>query len=295
MIWTDQRFTMYDTLHTVRMRSIQQLDYAERWLRDGLQESGHAGAFEAIEVDVSEASRALAELKGRFRSVTWLHVFVWAVARTLAQNPELHRLVAGTKQIYPESVDICVSVAGDASVTPVLIIENAATKDVLAVAAEVKARSPEAVRDSERMIVTLRRWGWIMPFSIIRRALMRFLLRRIWYRRKVSGTFQVSCLPQVDVFAPLLFNTAAALGIGRVRDKVTVVNGVAVVRPMVTLTCCLDHSVWNGMAAAHFLADLREILESAEFIPELKPVQPLSETPATFFAHEQQPGMSHAV
>jgi hypothetical protein len=72
-------------------------------------------------------------------------------------------------------------------------------------------------------------------------------------------------VPQVDVFAPLLFNTAAALGVGRVRDRVVALNGVPTVRPTVTLTCCLDHAVWNGMEAAQFLTGLRQVLESGDF------------------------------
>jgi pyruvate dehydrogenase E2 component (dihydrolipoamide acetyltransferase) len=72
-------------------------------------------------------------------------------------------------------------------------------------------------------------------------------------------------VPQVDVFAPLLFNTAAALGIGRVRERVVAVDGTPAVRPMVSLTCCLDHAVWNGMDAARFLTALRRELESGDF------------------------------
>ena len=73
-------------------------------------------------------------------------------------------------------------------------------------------------------------------------------------------------------FAPMLFNTSAALGIGRVRDRVIAVNGVPAVRPMVTLTCCLDHAVWNGMAAARFLTELRDILQSGDFAPPAEAV-----------------------
>jgi pyruvate/2-oxoglutarate dehydrogenase complex dihydrolipoamide acyltransferase (E2) component len=249
------------------MTTIQNLDFAERWLRDGLHESGHAGAFEGIDVDVSVASQILRQFKMGGRPVTWTHVFICAVASTLAKNPDLHQMVAGNKKFQPSSVDICVSVAGESSVTPVVIIEDAAHKDIFAIAAELIRRSPEAVRDGEQFAMVLRRWGWIVPFSGLRRRLLRLLLDRLWYRRKVSGTFQISSVPHVDVFAPLRFNTAGALGIGAVRERVVVVNGVPAVRPMVTLTCCLDHGVWNGMEAARFLNGVRGILESGEFAP----------------------------
>lgn len=249
------------------MESVQSLEYGARWLRDGLQESGHAGAFEIAEVDLTEASRIVKRLKDEGRGVTWTHVFVRAVSLTLARNPQLHQVVAGNQKIFPRSVDICLSAAGDASVTPTIIIEDAGNKDLFAIAAEVTRRTPDAKLEGERLVSTLNRWGWILPFSGVRRRLFRMLMRRVWYRRKVSGTFQVSCVPQVDVFAPLLFNTCGALGVGRVKDRVVAENGVPVVRPMVVLTCCLDHSVWNGMAAAQFLASMRQILESGEFAP----------------------------
>jgi pyruvate dehydrogenase E2 component (dihydrolipoamide acetyltransferase) len=248
---------------------VQNLDYGARWLRDGLQESAHAGGFEALDVDVAEVAQVLKQLKANGRAVTWTHVFVRAAALTLARNPHIHQLVAGNKKIHPASVDICLSVAGESSVTPVVIIEDAANKDIFAIAAEVARRSPSAVKENEKLIAVLNRWGWIVPFSSMRRGLLRFLLSRIWYRRKVSGTFQVTCVPQVDVAAPLLFNTSAALGVGRVQDRVVALNGIATVRPVVTLTCCVDHAVWNGMAAAKFLTGLREVLESAEFAPSL--------------------------
>ena len=249
------------------MENIQNIDYGARWLRDGLEKSTHAGAMEVLDVDVTDAAQLLKQLKTQDRTVTWTHVFVRAVALTLDRNPDLHQLVAGNKEIHPETVDICLSVAGVSSVTPVVIIQDAARKDVFAIGAEVMRRSPEAVKENERMLAAVRRWGWILPFSMLRRALLGFLLRQTWYRRKVSGTFQVTCVPQVDVVVPLVFNTSGALGIGRVRDRVVAVNGVPMVRPVVTLTCCFDHSVWNGMAAARFLTGLRQVLESGEFAP----------------------------
>jgi pyruvate/2-oxoglutarate dehydrogenase complex dihydrolipoamide acyltransferase (E2) component len=245
--------------------TVQGLDFASRWLRDGLDASTHAGGFVAFDVDVTKAAVVLSRLKTSGRPVTWTHLFVRAVAVTLARHPDLHRLVAGNKKIHPDAVDICLSVAGDSSVTPVVIIEDAAGKDVFAIAAEVARRTPQAVKENEQLLNVLQKWGWLIPLSWMRRSLVGFLLRRLWYRRKVSGTFQVTCVPKVDVAAPLVFNTAAALGIGRVADRVVAEGGVPVVRTMVTLTCCVDHAVWNGMDAARFLAALRDVLDSVEF------------------------------
>jgi pyruvate dehydrogenase E2 component (dihydrolipoamide acetyltransferase) len=247
------------------MDRVRSLDFGARWLRDGLQESVSAGGFETLDIDVEKARSILAGLKDSGTRVTWSNLFVRAAAVTLARNPHLHKVVAGNHSLNPASVDICLSVAGEASVTPVVIIEDAGNKDLFAISAETARRIPEAVRDGERLVQSLQRWGWIVPLAAVRRLLLRFLLNRVWYRRKVSGTFQVTCVPQVDVAVPLLFNTAAALGIGRVRDRVVAINGSPAVRPMVTVTCCVDHAVWNGMDAARFLTEFKNIIESGDF------------------------------
>lgn len=245
---------------------VTSLSFADRWLRDGLQECGHAGCFEAVEVDARQGAAILQQLRADGCHVTWTHIFVRSVALVLAKHPELHQLVAGNSRLRPATVDICLSVNGESSVTPVLVVEDAANKDLRATAAEIIRRTPDAVQEADKMLALLRRFGWLVPFAGWRRALIGMLLHRIWYRRKASGTFQISCLPHVDWFAPLLFNTAGALGVGRVRDKVVAVNGQPAVHPMVTLFCSADHSVWNGMAAAKFLTALREIVESGAFL-----------------------------
>ena len=255
------------------MAPIESLDFGERWLRDGLHEAAQAGAWEAIDADTTEATIILKHLKAIDRRVTWTHIFVRAVSLVLTANPDLHKLVAGNKKSHPDSVDVCISLDSDLFVTPVLVIQDAGRKDIFTIAREVVERAPEVLAESERMLAILRRWGWVVPLSCCRRALLGFLMRRIQFRRKVSGTFQISCLPQVDVFAPMIFNTAGVLGIGRVRDRVVALNGVPVVRSTVTLTCSLDHSVWNGMDCARFLTALKEVVESGDFVKGVAPVK----------------------
>jgi pyruvate dehydrogenase E2 component (dihydrolipoamide acetyltransferase) len=100
-----------------------------------------------------------------------------------------------------------------------------------------------------------------VPSGFMRRALMRYLMNQLWYRRLASGTFQITVVPTVDLFVPFLFNTAAALGAGRIRDRVVAVNGHTEIRPILPLACCFDHKVWNGMDTAKFLNAVKEELE----------------------------------
>jgi pyruvate dehydrogenase E2 component (dihydrolipoamide acetyltransferase) len=240
---------------------VERLDFAERWLRDGLGVIDPPGGLITVEVDMSNAIALKRRMKEVGTPITYTHLIVHATARALTDHPELHRLVAGSKRLFPDSVDICLSLAGDAVVTPVLMIKHAGNKSLAEIAAQVRECAAEAQRQDRRLTEVLRRWGWIAPLGIVRRALLRFLLGQLWYRRRASGTFQVTVIPSVDLFAPFLFNTAAALSAGRVHDRVVPVDGRIEIRPMLVLACCIDHKVWNGMDAAKFLNGVKSNLE----------------------------------
>jgi 2-oxoglutarate dehydrogenase E2 component (dihydrolipoamide succinyltransferase) len=240
---------------------IEKLSYSERWLRDGLSAVDPPGAILSLEVDMSNAVAVRQRMQGSGTPVTFTHLIVHAAAAALTAHPELHRLVAGNKRLFPNSVDICLSVSGEGVVTPVLIIENAGSKSLAEIASRIREGAGEAREQDRKMNDALRRWGWVVPLSILRRALIRFLLNRLWYRRRASGTFQISVVSIVDLNAPLLFNTAGALGVGRVRNRAVPVGDKIEIRPTVMLTCCLDHKVWNGMDAATFLNSVKDNLE----------------------------------
>jgi pyruvate dehydrogenase E2 component (dihydrolipoamide acetyltransferase) len=240
---------------------VERLDYAERWLRDGLRVVDPPGGLVTIEVDMSNALALKRRMKETGTPITYTHLIVHATARALTEHQELHRLVAGNKRLFPDSVDICLSVAGEAVVTPVLIIKDAGNKSLAEIAAHVRECAVEAQRQDRRFAEILRRWGWIAPLGIVRRVLVRFLMGRLWYRRRASGTFQVTVISSVDLSAPFLFNTAAALGAGGVRDRVVPIDGRIEIRPMLVLACCIDHKVWNGMDAAKFLNSVKSNLE----------------------------------
>jgi pyruvate dehydrogenase E2 component (dihydrolipoamide acetyltransferase) len=242
---------------------IEPLSYAERWSRDGLKAVEPPGGFLTLEVDMSEAALARGKAKEAGNAITYTHLIICAVAGALTKNPDLHRLTAGNKRLLPASVDICLSVAGEGAVTPVLILKDAGSKNAEAIAREVRERAAEARSEDENRLRLLNRWGWIVPVAFLRTALIRFFLSRLWYRRMASGTFQVSVVSSVDFFVPFLFNTAAALGAGRVRNRVIAIGGKVEVRPTVMLSCCFDHKVWNGMNAAKFLNAVGAELEAS--------------------------------
>ena len=52
------------------------------------------------------------------------------------------------------------------------------------------------------------------------------------------------------------------------KDRVIAIDGAPAVRPVISLTCCADHRVWDGRAAEKFLLAVRCVLESSELLME---------------------------
>lgn len=80
-----------------------------------------------------------------------------------------------------------------------------------------------------------------------------------------GGTFTISNLGMyaVDSFTPIINQPESAiLGVGRIKEQVVSINGKIEARPFMSLSLSFDHRVIDGAPAAHFLTDLKEILEN---------------------------------
>ena len=244
----------------ISVNADESLDYAERWLRDGLAVLRPALSVQQVAVDMTQANTALEMLRKQGVAATSTHLLVYAAARALAANPQLHQVVAGTRRHRPNHVDIGLSVAGETFVSPVLVIENAAAKSVAEIAHETARRAPEIRQSDHDMIQALKRWGRLVPFGFLRRAILRILFTSAAFRRKGAGTFQVTTVP-VDWALTSSFSTAGVLVGSQARLRVVVVDGQPAVRSMMNLTLSGDHGIWDGRAAARFLAAVKTQLE----------------------------------
>jgi pyruvate/2-oxoglutarate dehydrogenase complex dihydrolipoamide acyltransferase (E2) component len=242
----------------------RKLDWAEKWVRDGLELSTPPAFFESLQVDMT-ASRALIErARANGLRLTYAAILVHAAALALAANPDLHIVFCGARRYSPTRVDIAVSVSSEAPLSPVVVLENAGQKNLPQIAAELSQRVDESRAADAQLMRHLRRWGWLLPLAVLRKTWLRYLYRSFAFRRKGSGTFQVSIVPNVDQFFTPVFGASAVLTAGRVADRVVARNGAALVCPTLYIACCADHRAWNGGAAERFLQAVRERLESAE-------------------------------
>lgn len=84
-----------------------------------------------------------------------------------------------------------------------------------------------------------------------------------------GGTFTISNLGMygVDSFTAIINPPQGAiLAVGRTVDKPVGRDGEIVLRPMANFTLSSDHRIVDGVAAARFMADLREALENPELL-----------------------------
>jgi pyruvate dehydrogenase E2 component (dihydrolipoamide acetyltransferase) len=242
----------------------EKLDYASRWLRDGMQAWRTVPMFfEIIDMDMSRC-KEIRMAASEAAKPSYAHMMVRAAARALAANPDLHIIVSGTRKHHPESVDVALSLSGDDFAAPVIIIKSAHTKSLAEISSEVNLRSQEAKQIHERAKEKLRRWGWLAPFGLLRRAAVRLLMADFKRRSAMTGTFHVSMVPTVNVAGTFVFATTGMLSLGRIRDLPVVVDGQIQVRPMITAVCSADHRVWDGMAASRFLWSVKDFIESGD-------------------------------
>ncbi len=247
----------------------ESLDWAERWFADAFAVIDFPGGLALVDVDMTKSKAILARMKAKGLAATYGHIIVRAVALALARHPELHIMVAGSTRFVPGRVDIGLSVGGQTNYAPPMILEDAANKTVLALSEEITRRVPEIHAKEKKDLDWVRRWGWIIPFRFMRRAMLSFFFQKVWFRKNLAGTFQVSSLPGVDVVVPFLFNSAAVFGAGRVRDRVVAIDGAPAVRPIVTMSVCIDHKIWDGVRASVFHGTVRKILEDGEIEAEV--------------------------
>jgi pyruvate dehydrogenase E2 component (dihydrolipoyllysine-residue acetyltransferase) len=238
------------------------LDFADRWLRDGLHVLHPALSVHQVSVDMTNGLHKLELLRKAGVNAGPTHLVVRSTAVALAANPSLHQLIAGTRRHRPSRVDIGLSITGETFVAPVLVIEAADQKSIADIAAEMVRRVPDVREADKKLLAVLRRFGWILPFAFLRRGLLRLLFRSPNFRKKGAGTFQVSTVP-VDWALTSTFATAGVLVAGNVWSRVVAVDGQPAVRPIMTLTLSGDHGVWDGRAAARFLAAVKLDLETA--------------------------------
>ena len=176
----------------------EKLDFADLWIRDGLRVCRPPGGFGTLDIDMTRSLAIAAEFAKSKVRMNSNHIIFRAAALALARHPEIHKMGAGSRVMYPGAVDLGISIAGESFVAPVMVIRGAEAKGLSEIAKESLSLMRKAKRDDRKLRALLRRWGWVVPFGWMRRAILSWAFNRIWFRRGGVGTFQISCIASVD-------------------------------------------------------------------------------------------------
>jgi pyruvate dehydrogenase E2 component (dihydrolipoamide acetyltransferase) len=187
--------------------------------------------FLARDVDAGALNDAR-EQRGRDK-FTHTDFLIALVARVLLDHPKMNASWTGSGIRLNPAVNISLAIAVPAGVVGA-VIPNAATANLAEIAAQRKDLAERA------------KSGRLRPGDI------------------AGGTFTISNLGMynVDAFSAIITPPqAAVLAVGRIADRVVVVNGQPGVRPVFTITLSSDHRVVDGAQAAAFLNDLAGAIE----------------------------------
>jgi hypothetical protein len=247
---------------------IERVPYGDRWMADAWEMFPVPGGFGLLLADMTQVKAAMRILRNAKIPATYPHLFVRAAALALARNKDSHQLVCNYQRLLPGTVDIGLSMAGETTYAPVVVLPAVDRKPLWAlIPAVIEAVDIAAAKESRDLAIMRR---WIVPFRFLRRLLLRVLNRSLTFRRRIVGTFQVTCLNNVDIVVPLVFYSSAILGVGAIRDRVVASEGKAVVRPTAWLSGTADHSATDGLRGGDVLRAIKEILESDELVREAR-------------------------
>ncbi len=220
-----------------------------------------------LTADVTEARRLLAE-----QGLSFTAFVVASVARAAAAHPEVHayRDWRGRLVVH-RYVDVAVLVevpAPGGSFPLAHLLQDADTRDVADLSAEIRrVKSDPEVSRSGRLLARTSPVVARVPGAV---SLMYLAMARSVRARRLAGTVSVS---SVGMFAGgdgfgIGFPTVLTLGVlvGGMSERPRVVDGRVEPREVVDLTVTVDHRVVDGGPAARFVADLREVLESAKLL-----------------------------
>lgn len=195
------------------------------------------------EIEMSAAREVLRRLTIRHQRVglpkpSLTVLIARVVARVLRDHPVINASIEGEATRFHERIDIGIAMERDGDLV-VPVLRNAGAMDLPAMTREF-ARLREGVAQRS-----------LTPAEL------------------TGGSFTISNLGMygVDSFTAIINPPQSAiLAVGRTVEKPVGREGQIVLRPIANVTLSSDHRIVDGVAAARFMADLREALECPEVL-----------------------------
>ncbi len=237
-----------------------------------------------LEIDATAALAHLAALRGHGDvKATLTHLVGRALARVLAEHPELNVLIRWGRFYQREDVDIFFQVAlqtqaddGAVDLSGV-VVRNADRKSVLEIAGEFATRVQRVREDRDPELAALRkRLGQLPPLllrpiqSLIDFVQYTFNVKLPGLPRDAFGSAMITNIGMFGMrwaYAPLFppSHCPIVVLIGAVHSKPLVVTDDAgreqlAIRPILPLHASMDHRVLDGVQAARVATRLEHLL-----------------------------------
>ncbi len=256
------------------------LDVTERWFADLYRYVDPPGFIMSVQIDMSRSRELIALARESGLRITWSHMVLRAVGLSLHRLGDLHCLVEHDRRLIPDTVDASIPVggAGVKFAPATVVLRDIGRMPLPAVAAEMTEKSAAARASEPADFSKLRKAAFLLNRRWVRAWLIPSFLRSAKWRRQHMGTVLVSFLKDVEFFVPLTPYPGLVVAAGQVRDGVVVENGEMCVRPVMALSCCVDHKVWDGLTASQFMTEVKRILTSGELEGELSGSLPAATT-----------------
>lgn len=250
----------------------ERLDVTERWSADLFQYVQRPGFFVVCDIDMTKSREIMQVARAGQIHLTYSHLVVRAVGLALHRMGELHCLMEGSRRWIPGTVDAAIPVGGtgDRFLPTSMLLRDIGRSNVLTIAASMEHEAAALRRSEPEDLKALRRAALLLNRKWIRAAFVRRFLKSARWRRQHMGTVHISFLKDVEFFTPLTPFVGIGIGAGQVRERVVARDGAVCVRPMMTISCCCDHAVWDGLTASRLMNEVKRILAEGELLAELE-------------------------
>jgi pyruvate dehydrogenase E2 component (dihydrolipoamide acetyltransferase) len=205
-------------------------------MRRAVAEAMTRSVHEAPQFSISrDVDMTAANTRRKAAGASYTDAIVAAAASALRAHPRLRSRFDGDATVTSDRIDVGIAVALEAGL-------------IVPVVRGADAKALDALRDEREALETAVRSGRARADAFGGAAITVSNL----------GTLGV------DRFTAIVNPPEAAiLAVGRVADRVVVLEGRPTVRPMCSLTLTVDHRVADGADAARYLADVAKELETA--------------------------------
>jgi len=222
-------------------RRVVRLEGMRRTIAQRLQKSFQSAPhiFLNMTVDMSAVEALRSTLKARGEKLSVTAVLIRACAWALGRNPALNATLEGDEISYWRNANIGMAVAlQDGLIVPVIH--------------RAEQLSLHAIQQEVDRLAALAREG------------------KLTLDQVSGGTFTVTNMGMfgVDSFTAIINPPQVAiLAVGRtVRSFVPDAEGKPILKPTLTMTLSADHRVVDGAHAAHFLRDLRDVIQTPSLL-----------------------------